>query len=113
MAQFDPTQRRETWLFQEMCRDVNTGEPVYRALQYVLVTYDGDPQQYLEPIPVDEVLKSNVADMTLSGNGYKPVDPRSEGLGRCTGFKFFTSRPFEPFALNDVDAANNLGQLAA
>lgn len=107
MAQFDPLQRRETWLFQEMCRDVNTSEPVYRALQYVLVSYDGDPQQYIEPVPIDEVIKSNLVDSTNSGNGYKPVDPRNEGIGRVVAFKMFGARPFEAFSLNDFDAVNS------
>lgn len=111
MAQFDPTQRRETWLFQELGPDGVTGKPVYRALKYVLVSYDGSPDLVIEPIPPDEVLRSNDALGTTAGNGFKLIDPRVDGLGRMAGIQLFTSRPFEVHAFDDVDAVNNLGQL--
>lgn len=110
MAQFDPAQRRETWLFKEI-RQQPKGKKVYQCLGYVLVSYDNDPQQYVEITPVDETLAVVVPDGTLTGNHGKAIVPNVDGLGSVSDFLFVTRRPFEVFAYNDVDAANNIGQL--
>ncbi len=110
MAQYDPTQRRETWLLQEIGMQPR-GKKVYRALSYVLVSYDNDPVQYIEPSPVDETQNVTANDQTLNGNYGRQINPATDGLGRVSDFLFVTRRPFEVFAYNDVDAANNLGQL--
>ena len=112
MAQFDPTLRRETWLFQEIGQQPR-GQKVFRCLPYVLVSYDNDPVQYIEPAPADEMVNVTANDGTTTGNFGKPLNPSVDGMGRIGGFQYVTRRPFEVFAYNDVDAANNLGQLPA
>jgi hypothetical protein len=99
---FDPSTRRETRLYQELFRDAGN-VPVYRELPYVLVSYDGDPKQYLEPLPPADQVK------LLDGSG-DPIVARADGMGAIVGFQFFTKRPFEVFAYNDVDASG-IGQL--
>ncbi len=108
----DPALRVETWLFVEIGQQPKH-QPVYRCLPYVLVSYDGDPTQYVECSPVDETMSViGPQDCTASGAlGHKLVNPAVDGLGRVGFFRFVTKRPFETFAYNDVDAANNLGQL--
>lgn len=104
MAQYDPAMRKETLLFQEVGRQ-GRNTPVYKQLPYVLVSYDGDPVQVLEPLPVDTRVRSNDAANTAA---CRVIDPVADGLGRVEAVRFFTSRPYEVFGYNDVDAANNL-----
>jgi hypothetical protein len=110
--QCDPLTKRETWLFQEIGRANggpagSGGAPLYRRLQYNLVSFDGDPTQYLEPA-------ASAGDFTRSlvDGSATPIDPRVDGCGLIVGFQFCTARPFEVFALNDFDAVNNGGQLS-
>lgn len=110
MAQYDPSLRRETWLFKEIGRQ-GKKNPIYKRLGYILVSYDGDPVHYLEPCPVDQTVAVIANDGTTTGNGCRVIDPVADGLGRMSAQQFFTGRPFEVFAYNDVDAAGNLGQL--
>ena len=105
----DPATKLETWLFQKIgtmpAGPGGSGQPIYRRLPYNLVSFDGDPTQYIEP-------DSASGDFwrILDGTAV-PIDPRAEGCGMVSGFRFFDARPFEVFAYNDVDVANNLGQL--
>jgi hypothetical protein len=112
MANFDPAQRRETWIFVEIGQQPK-GKKIYRCLNYVLVSYDSDPVQYLEPSPVDESVAVVVPDGSVSGKHGQVINPNTDGLGRIGDFLFVTRRPFEVFAYNDVDAASNIGQLPA
>lgn len=102
--QADPTTKLETWLFQQVATTQH-GKPIYRRLAYNLVSFDGDPTQYVEPAP-----SGGSFVRSLDGTG-DPIVPGTEGTGRVVGFQFCQARPFECFAINDVDAANNLGQL--
>jgi hypothetical protein len=108
--QCDPTTKVEIWLFQEVGRyppgpaGANS-RPIYRALPYNLVRFDGDPTEYVEPCNADGEFTR-----CLDGTG-RPIDQRSEGCGNVIEFRFFGARPFEVFAYNDCDVATNLGQL--
>ncbi len=109
----DPLLRVETWLFVEIGQQPKH-QPVYKCLPYVLVSYDGDPTQYVEPTPADESYPGLICpnDATASGTiNHKRATPNLDGLGRVGFVRFVTKRPFETFAWDDVDAANNLGQL--
>ncbi len=109
----DPALRVETWLFVEVGQQPKR-QPIYRCLPYVLVNYDNDPQQYLEPSPPDEQY-ALIGPADVSANGalsHKRINPAVDGLGRVGFFRFVTKRPFETFAYDDVDAATNIGQLA-
>jgi hypothetical protein len=111
MANFDPVLRRETWLFQEIGQQPK-GKVIYRCLPYMLVSYDNDPVQYVEPRPADDFVNVSANDGTTTGNAGRAINPSTDGLGRVGGIQFVTRRPFEVFAYNDVDAATNIGQLS-
>lgn len=108
--QCDPTTKVEIWLFQKIGSfppgraGANNVKPLYRRLPYNLVSYDGDPTQYIEPATHGDFNK------VLDGSG-DPLDPRTAGACLVGGFQFYDARPFEVFALNDLDVAGNLGQL--
>jgi hypothetical protein len=103
--QMDPTTKLETWLFQQIATSP-LGRPIYRRLPYNLVAFDGDPTQYIEPLPAGGS-HQRVLDGTCD-----PISPFTEGTGRMVAIQYFSSRPFEMFSLNEVDVANNIGQLA-
>jgi hypothetical protein len=108
--QCDPTTKVEIWLFQRIGvyppgPAGTNGKPVWRALPYNLVRFDGDPTEYIEPANCDGEFAR-----CLDGTG-RPIDPRADGCGNIIEFRFYDARPFEVFALNDLDVANNLGQL--
>lgn len=108
--QMDPTTKVEIWLFQKIGvvgggrAGGNNRTPQYRRLPYNLVSYDGDPTQYIEPATHGDFNK------VLDGSG-DPIDPRTAGACVVAGFQYYDGRPFEVFALNDLDVAGNLGQL--
>lgn len=85
---FDPSTRRETWLFQLMFIDPG-GKKVWRRLAYNLVSYDGNPERYIEPV-------SAAFDDQIEFDPNKAGDP-----GAVVGFEFFESRPFEFMSVND------------
>jgi len=91
---FSTQSRRETRLLQEIYRDA-TNRPVYRMLEYCLVEYDGNPDRYIEPLPVPYVTTDEVQE------------PVYDGVGQIVGIEYATSRPFEVHAFNDWDAAAN------
>lgn len=91
---FDKTTRRETRLLQELYRD-GKGRPVYRMLNYAFVEYDGDPDRYLEPLPV-----------LRYGPDERITDAVGDGAGLIVGFEYFVGRPFEVHAFDDVNASN-------
>jgi hypothetical protein len=100
----DPTTKLEYWLFQRIGTAPagpggSSGQPTYRRLPYNLVSFDGDPTQYIEPDAA-----SGDFFRTLEGTG-QPIDPRTDGVGMVAGFLFFDKRPFEVFSYNDFDAA--------
>jgi len=102
--QLDPLTKREIWLFQKIGQAFESGRPVYRRLQYNLVRYDGDPTEYVEPDTA-----SGDFYRVIDGTG-SPIDPRVDGAGNVVEFRFFDARPFEMFAINDVDVSG-IGQL--
>lgn len=101
----DPTTKLEVWLFQKIGQTVPThgGRPIMRRLPYNLVSFDGDPAQYIEPVNASQFNK------VLDSSG-DPIDPRADGAGRVVGLQMFEARPFEMFSLNEVDASS-IGQL--
>lgn len=109
ISQMDPATKQEIWLFQQFgttpLGPAGSGKPIYRRLPYNLVRYDGDPVEYIEP----DCCAGDFWNI-LDGSG-DPVDPRVKGLGAVVEFRFYNARPFEVFSYNDVDVANNLGQL--
>lgn len=104
----DPTLKREIWLFQEIgLSGGRKGTPLYRRLPYNLVSWDGDPTQYIEPVNASGDFVRGIGETNVGA----PLDPRVDGAGLVAGFQFCKARPFEVFSLNDLDVAGNLGQL--
>jgi len=82
MAQFDPAQRVETWVMQEVQRDAS-GRRTYRRLGFNLVEYDGSPDMYIEPRP-----PSDRYDLGLTAIGAVDLlDPITDGR-RMKGFEY-------------------------
>jgi len=86
MAQFDPAQRRETWVFREMFTE--HGRKVWKRAGFNFVEYDGSPERYIEPVndfmfsvPVGE----GGADASL-------IDPHVDGTGSVVGFEFINEQ---------------------
>lgn len=108
--QCDPTTKLETWIFQKIGTagggqaGAGGSKPVYRRLPYNLVSFDGDPTQYLEPAALSDFAR------VLDGTGI-PIDPRVDGATNIVGILYCDARPFEVFCMNEVDVAGNLGQL--
>ena len=94
MANFDPRERKETWLFQKVT--TIGGTPVYRRLRYNFVQYDDSPERYLEPVNSD-----NIADTLGDGTVFKA----QSHFGQMVGFEFFDARPLEVQSVDDYDAA--------
>ena len=101
MANFDPALKREIWCFQRLGRQ--SGHAVYRRLGYNLVSYDDDPNFYVEP--VNETVSCDLL-AGESANNCKQIDVMAD-FGRVTRFEYFDGRPYEGIALNadvNVDA---------
>ena len=98
MANFDPLLRRETWCFQRIGRQA--GHSVYRRLGFNLVSYDDDPQQWIEPVN-----ENNFID-TL-GQTNVQFDPQTD-FGRVVRFEYFDgAMPFQGMAFGadvNIDA---------
>ncbi|HYE89034.1 MAG TPA: hypothetical protein VEA16_21940 [Vicinamibacterales bacterium] len=94
MAQFDPSLRRETWLFQELFAE--NGRKVYRRLGFNLVQYDGDPEKYIEPRPPSDVLEL-IDEPDI-------IDARTQGVGVVADFEFYTARPYPVHNFGDSDS---------
>ena len=92
MAQFDPKSRRETRLLRQLFVD-DRGRPVYEMLPYCWVEYDGNPDRYLEALPVEDY-----------GPNDRITNPLADGVGQIVGFEVITGRLSEVFALNDFRA---------
>lgn len=96
MADFDKAQRRETLVFQEIGRE--NGKPLNRRMQFNLVTYDGDPNRYIEPRPASDFLDAVNAEPRV-------LRAMADGVGVIEGFEFYTARPYAVHAFNDaIDA---------
>jgi hypothetical protein len=93
MADFDPLQRVETWLFQQT--NGGKGKPVYRRLPYNLVSYDGLPARVLEPRNATEYADL-VGNCTVFDN---------QTQVRIGGIEYVTTRPYPMFAIDDLNAA--------
>ena len=48
-TRFDPATRVETWMFETVNQDT-FGRKTYRRLKFNLVSYDGIPERYIEPV---------------------------------------------------------------
>jgi len=104
MANFDPALKREIWCFQRIGRQ--GGHSVYRRLGYNLVSWDDDPNYYIEPVN-----ETNSVDLLAvsSTDNCKQIDPMSD-FGRVVRFEYFDGRPYEGIAVNadvNVDALIN------
>jgi len=95
MAQFDPTQRRETWVFQKTGTDPVFGKTIYRRMGFNLVSYDGSPELSIEPINNEQVAPS-----FNNGSGTVIV-PNVDGPGQVVDFQFFEGRPYEVHSFGD------------
>ena len=93
MAGFDKTQRRETHIFQELFQE--KGKPLFRRMQFNLVEYDGDPNQYIEPRPASDILDAVAVEPRV----LKPV---TDGVGVIADFQFYQKRPFDVHSFNDT-----------
>lgn len=116
MSQFDPVQKREWWLFQQVGNDpFDRHKPIWKCLRYCLVSYDGDPQRWIEPSSNEEIvntISTSVSTGTGGASGaHKVLKAIEDGQGLIAGIEYFTKRPYEVHAFDDVDAATNLGQL--
>ncbi len=83
MAAFDPTQRRETWVFQRTGIKGRDGKPCLKRAEFIWVEYDDEPERLLEP-------RSHVEkfhDVDTFGN---PVVPETDGTV-IAGFEFIDS----------------------
>jgi len=90
MANFDPLQRFETWVFQKVGerRTAKGMVPVYKRLGWNRVEYDGDPNQKIEPVSL----------------------PRPENMpsqadvfgGQIVGFELVEGRALDAFAMGEV-----------
>lgn len=99
MANFDPAQRVETWLFQQIATDPLTNKPIYRRMKYNLVSYDGSPERVLEPVNAEPMV-----DILTSGHVLAP----QSHFGRVGGMEYFTARPNEVFGLDDYETGTVL-----
>lgn len=93
MASFDPLQKLETWVFQQVKSD-DQGRPVYRRCNYNYVQYDGNPDRFIEPRSLSERIDF------LSCQIYTA---KTDGGGPVVGFEYVTSRPYEVHSFDDVD----------
>ncbi len=94
MANFDPAQRRETWVFQEAFRE--NGKPVFVRMGFNLVEYDGDPEKYIEPRP-----PSDTVDLLSADEPYL-VSPVTDGVGLMKNAEYYNARPFEVHSFGDI-----------
>lgn len=94
MAQFDPYLRRETWVFQQIGTDPR-GTPLYRRMGFNLVSYDGSPDKWIEPISIGadgvNTVSPNVTTIDIAG--------REAGV--IAGFEYYGARPFEAQSFGD------------
>lgn len=94
MANYDPTQKRETWLLQQVATDPGN-KPVYRRARMNLVSYDGNPERLIEPV--------NMSDH------YNPIDKQvysalADGAGLMASIEYVSaSRMYEVHSFDDVD----------
>jgi len=93
MANFDPAMRRETWLFQELGKDVGN-KPIYRRMGFNLVSYDGSPDMVIEPV-------SAAYGVDLTNPSVATIDNVTQDAGAVVGFQTFQARPYEVHAFGD------------
>lgn len=104
MPVFNPTQRNETRLFQQI--DVDAfGNPVYRQLKYALVQYGSNPEQFVEPISNETVWYTGANGAQIA----RPIASPTNG-SRITAIKFFNARPFRVFSFDDYDVNVGIAQ---
>lgn len=90
---FDPLQKRETWIFQEIGRTA-MGKPFYRRMGFNLVNYDGSPDQFIEPV-------SAGYHVVLTAANVLTVDNTMLDSGAVNGMMYVTARPFEVHSFGD------------
>ena len=88
-TKFDPATREETWMFQEVNRG-NGQKPTWRRLKFNLVSYDGIPEKYIEPVSegVHVAKTSGSSDVRL----LKPLTDH----GRVADFEFVEGTAYPP-----------------
>lgn len=95
----NPLSRRETRLFSQIGQGAGRTK-VYRPLKYALVSYDGDPTSYIEPLSV-----GGDAVLSVMNGQFRPNVPSTSGYAQISGAQFLQGRPFPAFAYDDVDLA--------
>jgi hypothetical protein len=81
--QFDPKTREVTMVFQDVGKDA-LNNPVWRRAGFNLVTYDGDPNRWIEPVNAcqdEDVMTTPVA-------GTKRWPERISGIEHIRGSMF-------------------------
>ena len=81
---FDPATRRTTRILMESREN---DKPVFRMAKYMFVSYDGDPDRYIEPVP-----------QNVDGTGFA-----SEII---VGMEVFGRRPYEVHSFDDGPVDN-------
>ncbi len=87
MADFDPAQRQETWLFMKGGPARN---PSYHRLRYNIVHYDGSPDGLIEPAALSDFYTDIHVDPAPVA-----VPSSVSGLGRFDRMEIFEFPPFD------------------
>ena len=75
---FDPATRKETWWFVRIRRGKQS--PILHRLPLITTEYDGDPTQYIEPVPVSDFYH-------IDTHTAKILNPFSDGARRVSGIE--------------------------
>lgn len=87
MAQFDPTQKFETWLMMKAAKTDRLGKECLRRLKFNLVEYDGSPELAFEPV--------NHLPYLHDDTGLSVVNPISTGSGICNKLEILEGQPWQ------------------
>lgn len=96
MAQFDPRERLETWVFFKIGKTAD-GRDIVRRANFNFVSYDGDPDRVIEPVNNDNVAMTENAAGAYSHQMLKP----DSHFGRVVGFEMLTGRMSEAISFGE------------
>lgn len=94
MASFDPTLRREVWMFQKLGVDTKD-RPIYRRMGFNLVEYDGNPEMYIEPV------NAGGYGVDLTNPNVATTNNVTQEAGAIVDMRFFDARPYEVHSFGD------------
>lgn len=92
-AKFDPSTRRETWVFQRTNLKDRTGKQCLKRLSFNFVEYNSSPDRLLEPLAHMEYVRS--IDESNSTNQLVATSPESDGAGLVADFEIYDDNPFQ------------------